>query len=376
MSTQHGGTNDSRQFPYENAVYISYERGGESEEIVDQIEQALKTRGIKSVRDKRDLGYRGSIREFMERLGRAICVIVVISDGYLRSADCMFELMEIAEAKQFRDRVFPIVLSDANIYDPVKRIEYIRYWEGKRAELAEAMRTVDPANLQGIRDDMDLYDRIRVQISGLTSILRDMNTLTPEMHKQGDYRILVDAIARKLLGWPAWLPLPGGCSVRVVVWILRVIGTVLILGLLIILGSTLWTAMTSARMLPSPTPLPTPACITPDDIRVRLQVWKEGQQLATLVPSGRISLDPDMTVELKVDFESLSGQPVPTLQCDWSNANTENVTSPTEGRLLYTTGCNVDYRSGRTKISDSLNLQVSQSFCSGLSSYVFFILSK
>ena len=45
-------------------------------------------------------------------------MIVVVSDKYLRSPNCMFELVEIAENQQFHDRVFPIVLVDANIYDP------------------------------------------------------------------------------------------------------------------------------------------------------------------------------------------------------------------------------------------------------------------
>ena len=112
---------------YEQAVFISYAWGGEREDIVNEIDETLQQRGIRIVRDKRALGYRGSIRDFMERIGRGSCVIVVISDKYLRSPNCMFELVEIAENKQFYDRVFPVVLSDANIYDPLKRIEYITF---------------------------------------------------------------------------------------------------------------------------------------------------------------------------------------------------------------------------------------------------------
>ena len=134
----------------------------------------------------------------MERIGLGNCVIVVISDKYLRSPNCMFELVEIAEGKQFHDRVFPIVLSDANIYDPVRRLEYVKHWEMKRGELAQAMREVDPANLQGIREDMDLYDRIRDKISGLTSILKDMNTLTPDLHRNSDFSEIYAGIERRM----------------------------------------------------------------------------------------------------------------------------------------------------------------------------------
>ncbi len=183
---------------YENEVFISYAWGGEHEEMVNQIDQSLQKRGLKITRDKRDLGYKGSIKEFMERIGQGLCIIVVVSDKYLRSPNCMFELVEIAENKQFHDRIFPIVLSDATIYDPVKRIEYVKYWEAKRAELAEAIKSVDPAHLQGLREDIDNYDRFRDQISGLTSMLKDMNALTPEMHRDSDFEALYTAIEKRM----------------------------------------------------------------------------------------------------------------------------------------------------------------------------------
>ncbi len=185
-------------FNSDQSVYVSYAWGSEAEEIVNQIDEALQRRGIKIVRDRRDLDYKGSISDFMERIGQGNCVIVVISDRYMRSTNCMFELLEIAEGKQYRDRVFPIVLGDANIFDPVKRIEYARYWEVKQAELANAMRALDPANLQGIREEMDQYDRIREKIYGLTDILKDMNTLTPEMHKSVDFGQLLAGIERSM----------------------------------------------------------------------------------------------------------------------------------------------------------------------------------
>jgi len=186
---------------YEQSVFISYAWGGESEAIVNQLDEALQTRGLKIIRDKRDLGYKGSISAFMERIGQGNCIIVVISDKYLRSPNCMFELVEIADGKGFHERVFPIVLSDANIYDPVKRLEYVKHWESKLAELDSAMRDVkSQANLQGVREDIDQYSRFRDKVSGLTSILKDMNTLTPEMHKDSDFSEIYAGIEQRMAG--------------------------------------------------------------------------------------------------------------------------------------------------------------------------------
>jgi len=44
---------------YDRPVLISYAWGGEREEIVNQIDQTLQRRGIKIIRDKRDLGCKG-----------------------------------------------------------------------------------------------------------------------------------------------------------------------------------------------------------------------------------------------------------------------------------------------------------------------------
>lgn len=183
----------------ENNVFVSYAWGGESENFVDKIDEALKRKSVKLIRDKRDLGFKGSIKEFMERIGRGNCVIVVISDKYLRSKSCMFELLEIAENQNFYNRVFPIVLHDADIYDGVNRINYIKYWDGKISELNSAIKTVEVVtNIQSIVDEINFFVQIRATIDNLTSTLKDMNTLTPEMHDDSNFSQLIEALLSRL----------------------------------------------------------------------------------------------------------------------------------------------------------------------------------
>ncbi|MCG3208355.1 MAG: hypothetical protein FOGNACKC_01959 [Anaerolineae bacterium] len=179
-------------------IFISYAWGGESEEIVNQLDEVLQSKGITIVRDKRDLGFKGCIKSFMEQIGRGKAVIVVISDKYLKSENCMFELLQIANHGQFYDRIFPIVLADAKIYKPINRIKYIDYWESQIRELDEAMKSVGSANLQGIREGIDLYTEIRTTIAKLTTILTDMNALTPDMHRASGFRKLIESIEEKI----------------------------------------------------------------------------------------------------------------------------------------------------------------------------------
>ncbi len=184
--------------PNDKQVYISYAWGGESERLVNELDSDLQASGIQLIRDKRDLGFKGMIRDFMQQIGRGTAVIVVISDKYLKSPNCMYELVEIAHNKDIYDRIFPVVLADADIYNPVNRIKYIKHWEDKIRELDEAIKTVSSANLQGIREEMDSYDEIRDNISNLTFLLKDMNTLTPEMHENSNFAAMISAVKKRL----------------------------------------------------------------------------------------------------------------------------------------------------------------------------------
>ncbi len=184
--------------PPQPEVFISYKWGGASEALADQVQTAMTERGVTVTRDKSKIAYRDSIEQFMRRLGAGKCVIVILDDAYLRSKNCMFELTEIASRPEFRSRVFPVVMADAAIFDPVGRLGYVKYWEDKRAELDQAMKGVGQENLQGIREELDLYETIRNTIAGLMDVLADMNTLTPEIHGGSDFGQLYASLASVL----------------------------------------------------------------------------------------------------------------------------------------------------------------------------------
>jgi internalin A len=187
-----------RDAPVQKEVFISYKWGGESEDLVDEIQRTMEDRGVLVTRDKNEVRYRDSIQQFMRRIGAGKCIIVILSQAYLQSKNCMFELTEIASRPEFASRVYPIVMRDAAIFDPISRLGYIKYWEDQRAALDQAMRGVGQEYLQGIREDLDLYAKIRSTIAGIMDVLADMNTLTPEVHKGTDFEKLYRQLATAL----------------------------------------------------------------------------------------------------------------------------------------------------------------------------------
>lgn len=179
-------------------VFLSYSWNEESNALADELDLAFQERGVTMVRDRRDAGYKASIGRFMEHLGRGKCVILVISDAYLKSQSCLFELLRVAQHEDFTGRVFPVVLPDARIHRPQDRIRYVRYWEEQIRELDDELKTVSAANLQGFREDMDLYTEIRAHLPRLADILRDMNALTPELHRESDFSELFESVMARL----------------------------------------------------------------------------------------------------------------------------------------------------------------------------------
>ena len=88
--------------PPSQEVFVSYAWTEESHKLVDRLQEALDQQGVRLLRDREEMRYKDSIREFMRRIGQGKCVVVVISEKYLKSENCMFEMLEIAQAGALR----------------------------------------------------------------------------------------------------------------------------------------------------------------------------------------------------------------------------------------------------------------------------------
>jgi hypothetical protein len=286
---------------YEQKVFISYAWGEETSEreaIVNQIDQSLQKRGLKIVRDKRDLGYKGSIRKFMERIGEGDSIIVVISDKYLRSKNCMYELVQIAKNRQFADRIFPIILSDAKIYDAGDRLDYIEHWEKEKARLNKRVRELsDFANLQSIQDELNDVDEFRDEIDELAGLLKDMNTLNPAMHRDSDFSELFAAIEKRMRDLGAKLgpaiennkpvasTIPAGRKPIPVGMMAGAAGVILVIAVI------LFSVLSNRASNPDPTPAPTQPVVVatsttaPTQTAVEATVTEESAPAFTPTPT-------------------------------------------------------------------------------------------
>ena len=114
--------------------------GRARETIVDDICAAAEQRGIRIQRDKTALRMGDRISTFMRRIGRGEKVFVVLSEKYLRSPWCMFELFDIwrnsrGEEDAFLHRIRVYTLDDARISTPDDRMDHAEFWQQKHDTL-------------------------------------------------------------------------------------------------------------------------------------------------------------------------------------------------------------------------------------------------
>jgi hypothetical protein len=73
-------------------IFLSY--SWYNSNIADCLDILFKTKNITLKRDVRDVEYKQSIKEFMKKIRTSDYCLVVISENYLKSINCMYEVTE------------------------------------------------------------------------------------------------------------------------------------------------------------------------------------------------------------------------------------------------------------------------------------------
>jgi internalin A len=171
---------------FRRTVFVSYKQSDESIRLVDQIENTLRDHKIDLKRDVNEVSYRDSFTKFMERLGAGDAIVVVLSNEYFESANCMFELTAIAERGDLRGRIHPIVLKDAQIFQAEDRARVRGYWDQRLSDLKE----------HGDLQDRARFERYRNDVGRLMQTVTDMNML-----KAGDsFKPIVEQLEKDIAG--------------------------------------------------------------------------------------------------------------------------------------------------------------------------------
>lgn len=143
--------------------------------VADQIEDCLScNRNIRLHRDKLDIGPWKSIKEYMQSISHMDYIVLLISDSYLKSENCMYEVLEVMRDRAYKDKIFPAVIN-TEIYDPVIQARYVKYWQRKYKELKDELDGMDYQNVGKLGEDLKCRQDIASNIAEFLNCVSDMN---------------------------------------------------------------------------------------------------------------------------------------------------------------------------------------------------------
>lgn len=140
----------------------------------DNIDLYFANKGITIHRDIRDISNWKSIREYMGTIRDMDYAVLIISDNYLKSFNCMYEVLEVMKEKDYMNKIFPVVV-ETSIYPSAGRIPYIKYWQDKYKELQEQISQIDIVNAGNIIDDLKKTQNIVLSMDEFLYKVANMN---------------------------------------------------------------------------------------------------------------------------------------------------------------------------------------------------------
>ena len=143
-------------------VFLSY--CWADSKIADEIYENLIQDGqINLHRDTLDIKKWESIKAYMQSIPQMDYMILLISEAYLKSSNCMYEVLEVMRDRKYKDKIFPAVIY-TGIYDPLRGIE--------------------TQNLGPLTEDLKHRQDIAANIAAFMGLVSDMNN--PQMSNVAD----------------------------------------------------------------------------------------------------------------------------------------------------------------------------------------------
>jgi len=158
-------------------VFISYSWSDSS--FTGEIETSLVGKA-EVHRDKKDIKTWGSITEFMKTIRKQDFAVIIISDKYLRSDACLYELVQLMKDDDWNDKAMYVVMDDASIYNSVSRAKYILYWNEKCCELEAIISSLTPETSIETAEDLKKTRIISMSIGVFLNKVADSNNPTQD----------------------------------------------------------------------------------------------------------------------------------------------------------------------------------------------------
>ncbi len=190
---------------HEKTLFLSYCQ--KDSDIANLIEGGLAPHingKARISRDIRDVEYHESFKKFMQTIESHDFVIMIISDHYLKSGNCMFEVLEVIKDSQFQKKLAFIVLTDediqyyqeqnipsigAKVYSLEGQTEYSLYWAKVEKELQDQIEALgDPTRAIHQIKEKRIVQRILLDLLEFMEFIKDAKGLPLSEHIDSGFK--------------------------------------------------------------------------------------------------------------------------------------------------------------------------------------------
>lgn len=173
-------------------IFISY--SWSTQDIAQKIYDDLRNVGLDVIKDNFEIKYTERISKFMERIRDTDFALLLISDGYLKSKNCLIEVQELLKEKNIWSKVLPIVTDGTQIYKPSDRLKYVLHWENECKLLENQLKGIDPINGIEIQKEVKVMRQIAGSIDEFIKEISDLKHFKPQELFDQKYQPIIDKI--------------------------------------------------------------------------------------------------------------------------------------------------------------------------------------
>ena len=179
-------------------IFLSYSH--KNKDIADRVDKFFISKNIRLTRDVRDVPAYSSLTKFMDTIRDHDYVIMLISDAYLKSTNCMYEVIQFIQERNYIGRTFPIIIdNEATIFDHSKHGKYIRYWQIKYKEFGDEIKTLQYTGTSPLHKELDKINKIQSNIGEFLNKIADLRCFSLDELESTNYKAILDKIGKTLV---------------------------------------------------------------------------------------------------------------------------------------------------------------------------------
>lgn len=178
-------------------LHISYKHDPAYENALKSIQRGLEKNNIPYSIDKYDIMYRDNIDDYEKEIGRAACVVMFVVPSYLKSLDCMFEMTEMLNNGNVKERIFPVVDMGGIPRNGDGLIQIKDYWQGEKVRKSEQIK-MEPGGSSFVIDEIKKIDDIIKTLDVFWSLICRNSTGNFDRMVENDAALLIEELHNKM----------------------------------------------------------------------------------------------------------------------------------------------------------------------------------